>query len=126
MYETTHPHHFTDNKLTSGQRTVRDFSRELIKLQDSYNSAVQRRDDAKKELAKEHISQQLQRWEMEHLDKREKDYRKLVDKLHLEIIGLKSHMPMLGENFNFPSRIFSFCYNFQATKKKKKAFFVLF
>lgn len=103
MYETTHRLHFTDNKLTSGQRTVRDFSRELTKLQNSYNSAIQRRDDAKKELAKEHNSQQLQRWEIQHLAKREKDYKEQLDKIHLEIVGLKSHMPMLGENFVFPS-----------------------
>lgn len=93
---------FADNKLTSGQRTVRDFSRELVKLQNSYNSAIQRRDDAKKELAEELNSQRMQRWETEHLVKREKDYKEQLDKLHLEIVGLKSHLPMLGENFIVP------------------------
>lgn len=118
MYETTHSHHFTDNKLTSGQRTVRDFSTELMKLQDSYNSAIQRRDDAKKELAKEHNSQKLQKWEMEHLANRGRDYKEQLDKVHLEIVGLKSHMPMLGDNFIFPWTISSFCNNFQATNNQ--------
>lgn len=123
MYETTHSHHFTDNKLTSGQRTVRDFSTELMKLQDSYNSAIQRRDDAKKELAKEHNSQKLQKWEMEHLANRGRDYKEQLDKVHLEIVGLKSHMPMLGDNFIFPWTISSFCNNFQATNNQNNTLF---
>lgn len=76
---------------------------------------MQRRDDAKKELAEELNSQRMQRWETEHLVKREKDYKEQLDKLHLEIVGLKSHLPMLGENFIFPEMILSLCYNFQAT-----------
>lgn len=91
----------TDNKLTSGQRTIRDFSRELTKLQNSYDSAIGHRDDAKKELALERNSQQMQRWEIEHLVKREKDYTERLDKVHLEIVGLKSKLPMLGGNFIF-------------------------
>lgn len=101
MSQATHPHRSTDNKLTSGQRTIRDFSRELVKLQNSYNSAIQHRDDAKKELAMERNSQQLQRWEMEHLVKREKEYKEHLNKIHLEIVGLNSQLPMLGENIIF-------------------------
>lgn len=107
--ETTHPHHFTDNKLTTGQRTVVDINSELIKLQNSYKDVIQRRDDAKKELARERNDQQLQRWEMEHLVRRENDYKGQLEKIYNEILALRSHMPMLGENFIPRSPIFSSC-----------------
>lgn len=128
MRETTHPHHFTDNKLTTGQRTVMDINSELIKLQTSHKNAIQRRDDAKKELASERNHQKQQKWEMENLVRREKDFKEQLDKVHMEIVALRSHMPVLGENCILPSPIFSFCYNCQATnnKKKKSCVFSLF
>lgn len=120
MRETTHPHHFTDNKLTTGQRTVMDINSELIKLQTSHKNAIQGRDDAKKELASERNHQKQQKWEMENLVRREKDFKEQLDKVHMEIVALRSHMPVLGENCILPSPIFSFCYNCQATNNKKK------
>ncbi|XP_075874318.1 uncharacterized protein LOC142883380 isoform X1 [Nelusetta ayraudi] len=85
------------NKLTTGQRTVMDINSELIKLQTSHKNAIQRRDDAKKELASERNHQKQQKWEMENLVRREKDFKEQLDKVHMEIVALRSHMPVLEE-----------------------------
>lgn len=97
-----------------------DINSELIKLQTSHKNAIQRRDDAKKELASERNHQKQQEWEMENLVRREKDFKEQLDKVHMEIVALRSHMPVLGENCILPSPIFSFCYNCQATNNNKK------
>lgn len=126
MRETTHLiHHFTDNKLTTGQRTVIDINSELIKLETSHKNANQRRDEARKELASERNRQQLQKWEMVHLLRRQKDYKQQVDKIHMEVVALRSHMPMLGENGILPSPIFSLCSNCQATINLKNPVCIL-
>lgn len=119
MRENNTPHHFPDNKLTTGQRTVVDINTELIKLQASHKNANQRRDEARKELASERNRQQLQTWAMVHLARRQKDYKEQVDKIHTEIVALRSHMPMLGENCILPSPICSLCCNGQATVNEK-------
>lgn len=41
--------------------------------------------------------QQFTKWELEHLGLRVKDYEKQVEKLQMDIVTLKSHLPMLGE-----------------------------
>lgn len=97
-----------------------DINSELIKLQTSHKNAIQRRDDAKKELASERNRQKQQKWEMENLVRREKDFKEQLDKVHMEIVALRSHMPAIGENCILPSPIFSLCYNCQATNNKKK------
>lgn len=107
MHETTRPHHFTDNKLTGGQRTIRDINGELAKLQSSYDSAVLRRDEASKALATEISNQQFEKWQTEHLTKRQKDYKQQSEKIRADIAVLKSHMPMIGENFILSVKIVS-------------------
>lgn len=124
MHETTRPHHFTDNKLTGGQRTIRDINSELAKLQSSYSSAVLRRDEATKALAMEISNQQFEKWQTEHLTKRQKDYKQQFEKIRADIAALKSHMPMIGENFILSIKIVSSLFNckipvIQSTKKKK-------
>lgn len=103
-----------------------DINSELMKLQTSHKNAIQRRDDAKKELARERNHQKQQKWEMDSLVRREKDFKEQLDKVHMEIVALRSHMPVLGENCILPSPIFSFCYNCQATNNKKNHVFSLF
>lgn len=89
----------TDRNLTDGQRTITDISSEVAKLQASYNMAVQSRDEAKKQLEKEMSEQQITKWELEHQNRRSKDYEKQVDKLQMEIATLKSHLPMISKSF---------------------------
>ncbi|XP_030247934.1 C-type lectin domain family 4 member M-like [Sparus aurata] len=84
-------------KLTDGDRTLMDISGEVSKLQASYNTAIQRRDEAKKQLAQAISEQQLIKWELEHEKRRTKDYEKQTDRIRMEIAALKSHMPMMKE-----------------------------
>ncbi|XP_072221128.1 uncharacterized protein [Leuresthes tenuis] len=84
------------SKLTDGN-LVRDISSEISKLQASYNAAIQSRDDAKGQLAKEISEQQVTKWELDHQSRRSKDYEKKAEKLQMEIAALKSHMPMIIE-----------------------------
>ncbi|KAL7379591.1 hypothetical protein ABVT39_001967 [Epinephelus coioides] len=104
------------NKLTGGQSAVMDISREVVKLQAAYNTAIQSRDDAKKELAREINEQQITKWELEHERKRSKTYEKQADKLQMDIAALKSHMPMLKQGCRhcLPGWTFmnSLCYYF--------------
>lgn len=75
----------------------------MAKLQAIYNTAIQRRDEIKNQLAREISGQQLTKWELEHQKRRSKDYEKRIDKIRMEIAALKSHMPMMSESF------FSYC-----------------
>lgn len=125
MHETTR--HFTDNKLTGGQRTIRDINSELAKLQSYYNSAVLRRDEATKALALEISNQQFEKWQSEHLMRRQQDYKQQFEKIRVDIAALKSHMPMIGDNFILCLRIISSLFNskipvIQSTKKKIMCF----
>ncbi|XP_040915998.1 CD209 antigen-like [Toxotes jaculatrix] len=85
------------NKLTGGHQTITDINSEVAKLQATYNLAIQRRDEAKKQLAAEVSEQQRTKWELEHQNRRCKDYENKADKIKTEIAGLKSHIPMIEE-----------------------------
>ncbi|XP_029981830.1 C-type lectin domain family 9 member A-like [Sphaeramia orbicularis] len=69
------------NRLTDGERTVRDISAEVAKLQDAYNTAVKNRDEVKEQLAKELSLQRLTKWELEHQKRRSKDYETQISLL---------------------------------------------
>lgn len=87
----------TDNKLTD--HTITDINSEVAKLQAIYNTAIQGRDEAKKQLAREISERQLIKWELEHQSRRTKDYEKQSDKIQMETAALKSHIPMISESF---------------------------
>uniref|UniRef100_A0A8C2ZTD3 C-type lectin domain-containing protein n=1 Tax=Cyclopterus lumpus TaxID=8103 RepID=A0A8C2ZTD3_CYCLU len=91
------------NKLTDGQ-VITDISIEVAKLKASYNTIIQSRDEAKKQLARELGEQQLTKWEI------------MDDQIHIEISALKSHIPMLKEGCRYclPGWTFmnSACYYF--------------
>lgn len=72
----------------------------MAKLQASYDTVVQRRDEAKKELAKVLYEKQLIEWEVEHQDGKREDYEREVDKTQIEIATLNSHLPMLSKIFS--------------------------
>lgn len=88
---------FYYSKLSGGQNTIMDIGSEVAKLQATYNSAIQSRDEAKKELAREISEQQITKWELEHQNKRSKDYEKMIDKIKMETAALQSHIPMIKE-----------------------------
>ncbi|XP_070698417.1 C-type lectin domain family 4 member G-like [Pempheris klunzingeri] len=104
------------NRLTDGYHTIMDISSEVAKLQASYNTAIQSRDEAKKQLAREISEQQLTKWELEHEGRRTKDYEKRSDQIKMEIAALKSHIPMIKEGCRhcLPGWTFinSLCYYF--------------
>lgn len=77
-----------------------DISSVVAQLQASYNLAIQGRDEAKRELERELSDQQLTKWELEHQKKRSSDYTKQTDQIQMEIAGIKSHIPMIGESFS--------------------------
>lgn len=85
------------NRLTDGERTVRDISAEVVRLQDIYNTAVKNRDEVKEQLAKELNLQRLAKWELEHQKRRSKDYETQTNRIQMEITALKSHIPMIEE-----------------------------
>lgn len=89
----------TDSQLTDGYRTITDINGEVVKLQASYNSAIQSRDEVKKQLDRETSEQQRTKWELDHQKRRSKDYEKQIDKIQLEFATLKSHLPMISESF---------------------------
>ncbi|XP_035467308.1 C-type lectin domain family 4 member M [Scophthalmus maximus] len=85
------------SQLTDGYRTITDINGEVVKLQASYNSAIQSRDEVKKQLDRETSEQQRTKWELDHQKRRSKDYEKQIDKIQLEFATLKSHLPMIKE-----------------------------
>ncbi|KAF0044431.1 hypothetical protein F2P81_003589 [Scophthalmus maximus] len=87
------------SQLTDGYRTITDINGEVVKLQASYNSAIQSRDEVKKQLDRETSEQQRTKWELDHQKRRSKDYEKQIDKIQLEFATLKSHLPMISESF---------------------------
>ncbi|XP_020485823.1 CD209 antigen isoform X1 [Labrus bergylta] len=103
-------------KLTDGLYLVTDINSELAKLHASYNTAIQRRDEAKKELANTIKEQQLREWEREHLASTRKSYEKEADNIQLEIATLNSHLPMIREGCRHCSAGWTFmnsaCYYF--------------
>ncbi|XP_068436641.1 C-type lectin domain family 4 member M-like [Clinocottus analis] len=84
------------NKLTDEQ-TITDISTEVAKLQASYSTMIQSRDEAQKQLANEISEQQLTKWEIEHESVRTKYYENLRDKHHMDISALQSYIPMIME-----------------------------
>lgn len=87
-----------DKKLTNGQ-DVNDIRSEVAKLQASHNSAIQSRDEAKKQLEREISGQQITAWEIEHQSRKIKNYEALSDRIQMEVSALKSHIPMISESF---------------------------
>ncbi|XP_026154518.1 CD209 antigen-like protein E [Mastacembelus armatus] len=104
------------SRLTDGQHIIMDISSEVARLQVTYNAVIQRRDEAKKQLAKEISEEQLTKWELEHQTRRSKDYEKQINKIQTEIATLKSHIPMMREGCRhcLPGWTFmnSLCYYF--------------
>ncbi|XP_067336342.1 CD209 antigen-like protein 2 [Channa argus] len=104
------------SKLTEGHQTIAGISNEVAKLQATYNTAIQSRDEAKKQLVKEISEQQLTKWELEHQNRRRNDYEKQINKIKTEIAVLKSHLPMIMEGCRqcLPGWTFlnSMCYYF--------------
>ncbi|XP_037342940.1 C-type lectin domain family 4 member M-like isoform X1 [Pungitius pungitius] len=83
-------------KLTDGQ-DANDISSELAKLRASHDSAIQSRDEARKQLESEINGQQLTKWEIEHQNRRTKYYEELSDKIQMKVSTLKSHIPMIKD-----------------------------
>ncbi|XP_040055997.2 C-type lectin domain family 4 member E [Gasterosteus aculeatus] len=102
-------------KLTNGQ-DVNDIRSEVAKLQASHNSAIQSRDEAKKQLEREISGQQMTKWEIEHQSRKIKNYEALSDRIQMEVSALKSHIPMIknGCRHCLPGWTFmnSLCYFF--------------
>lgn len=81
-----------------------DINAEVNKLEAAYNAAAQRMDEARREGARVVREQQLIKWELEHQKRRNNDYGKKLDKLLMEIAGLRSHIPLIGETSLLGSR----------------------
>ncbi|KAK7903890.1 hypothetical protein WMY93_016497 [Mugilogobius chulae] len=100
--------------LTDAERIIKDINSEVAKLQQAYKIAINTKIELKKELAKEASLQQLTKWELDHHKSRNQDYQQELDKIHLLITGLKSHIPLLEEGCRhcLPgwNLINSFCY----------------
>uniref|UniRef100_A0A669DUT7 C-type lectin domain-containing protein n=1 Tax=Oreochromis niloticus TaxID=8128 RepID=A0A669DUT7_ORENI len=88
------------NKLTDTYFTLADterISKELIDLQDTYKTAVERMKSTKKRLNSNISHQKLTSWELEHQTKRSNDYKSHIDKITKEIETMRSYLPMLSD-----------------------------
>ncbi|XP_042292689.1 CD209 antigen-like protein E [Thunnus maccoyii] len=88
------------NKLTDTYLTLYDTERissKLIKLQDTYKTAIETMKGAKKELDSEMSRQTQTNWELEHQTKRSKDYEVQIDKIKKNIDAMRSHLPMIND-----------------------------
>ncbi|XP_028251186.1 CD209 antigen-like [Parambassis ranga] len=85
------------NKITSGNHLVTDIASEMAKLQATYDTELQSKEEARKELAKETSEHQFTKWEMDHLDSRSKSYKEQINQFQIEIASMKSHIPMIEE-----------------------------
>uniref|UniRef100_A0A3Q4GFY4 C-type lectin domain family 4 member M-like n=1 Tax=Neolamprologus brichardi TaxID=32507 RepID=A0A3Q4GFY4_NEOBR len=88
------------DKLTDTYFTLDDterISKELIDLQDTYKSAVERIRSTKKRLNSNISHQKLTSWELEHQTKRSNDYKSHIDKITKEIETMRSYLPMLSD-----------------------------
>lgn len=111
-------------KLTGVQDTILDISSEVAKLQATYNSVIQSRDEANIQLVNQINEQQVTKWEIEHENRKSKTYKKLSDKIQMEIAGLNSHIPMIKEGCRhcLPGWTFtnSLCYYFSFSDAMKR------
>uniref|UniRef100_A0A669BIL1 C-type lectin domain-containing protein n=1 Tax=Oreochromis niloticus TaxID=8128 RepID=A0A669BIL1_ORENI len=88
------------NKLTDTYFTLDDterISKELIDLQDTYKTAVERMKSTKKRLNSNISHQKLTSWELEHQTKRRNDYKSQIEKITKEIETMRSYLPMLSK-----------------------------
>ncbi|XP_061898054.1 C-type lectin domain family 4 member M-like [Entelurus aequoreus] len=85
------------NNLTDETQKVASINRELVTLHKNYNAASQRRDESQERLAKEIKQQQMTKWQLEHQTTRNKYYEQQADKILLDTVVLKSHIPMIEE-----------------------------
>lgn len=74
-----------------------DIASEMAKLQTTYDTELQSREEARKELVKETSEHQFTKWEMDHLDSRGKSYKEQINQFQIDIALMKSHIPMIGE-----------------------------
>lgn len=90
----------TDNKLTDTHLTLEDtelIGNELVKLQDTYKTAVDSMKGAKKQLDSEMSLQTPTNWELEHQTKRSNDYEVQLVKMTKDVAALRNHLPMISE-----------------------------
>ncbi|XP_047467267.1 uncharacterized protein LOC125023800 [Mugil cephalus] len=85
------------SKLTDGKHLITDIGSEMAKVRANYDSAIQARDEAKKQLEKELSEQQITKWELDHQTRRNRDYEKQADKIQTDLAALRSHIPMIKE-----------------------------
>ncbi|XP_062296504.1 CD209 antigen-like protein E [Scomber scombrus] len=88
------------NKLTDNHLTLDDteqISSELLKLQDSYKTAVETMKSANKQLDSEMSRQKPTNWEFEHQKKRTEEYEVQVDKTKKDIDTMRHHLPMIND-----------------------------
>ncbi|XP_019712973.1 CD209 antigen-like protein C [Hippocampus comes] len=74
---------------------------ELIKLQESYKSAVRNMSEANKRLDGETRRQTESNWEFEHHKRRTKDYEVQLDKIMKDVTYLKSYLPVIANGCSY-------------------------
>ncbi|XP_070698652.1 CD209 antigen-like protein E [Pempheris klunzingeri] len=115
------------NKLKDTHLTPDDterISNELVKLQDTYKTAMESIADYKKQLDSELSRQTQTNWEAEHQTKTIKEYDVQIVKMRNDITVLRSHLPMIYNGCRHcPPGWFlmnSVCYYFAFSKDDRK------
>ncbi|XP_053191138.1 uncharacterized protein LOC128374943 [Scomber japonicus] len=88
------------NKLTDNHLTLDDMeliSSELLKLQDSYKTAIETTKSAKKQLDSEISRQKPTNWEFEHQKKRTEEYEVQLEKTKKDIDAMAHYLPMIND-----------------------------
>ena len=72
-------------------------SSELLKLQDSYKTAIETTKSAKKQLDSEISRQKPTNWEFEHQKKRTEEYEVQLEKTKKDIDAMAHYLPMISK-----------------------------
>lgn len=106
-------------KLIDTHLTFDDVNRmisEVYQLQDTYKTAVETLNSAKKQLDSELSRQTPTKWELDHQTKRTTEYAARIDQITKQIAEMKTHLPVITDNCRHcpPGWIFmqSVCYYF--------------
>uniref|UniRef100_A0A4W6EZ30 C-type lectin domain-containing protein n=1 Tax=Lates calcarifer TaxID=8187 RepID=A0A4W6EZ30_LATCA len=77
--------------------TITDINSELAKLQATYNTTTQSKEEVRKQMARKISERQRTKYEIEHQIRRSKDYEELTNKIQKQIAVLNYHIPMMEE-----------------------------
>lgn len=90
-----HYHQVTESHLSLEETQL--INSEMAKLEDTYKSAIHSMKTDEKELVSETRRELPTKWELEHLAKRNQDYKANIDHTTEEVARLRTYLPMMDK-----------------------------